>query len=309
MSIYHLHFATILYSTQHVVLKKVIDNGVKYLHVNLARFSIAAVCNSVHLLCDLYVDNNEESEHKQLKHKAKLNFSQYLIDSRYYILNCFLLSVCTYISFALQAYGLLFTTATKSAYMLYFNVKLVVVLELLLFCKCASLRRWISVIIASIGILIICLGDNDLPNEKDAFNKGDMLTLLSSCFSAYFVILTGKMSYFKKPTSMTNSMYMSFTSLFFLSTVAYFSINQFFNNFVSQKKSIICGICYLGLSTYVGQYLQTRGQEEVETSKAALVFALDPVYNILWSRIFLGEVVSLYCATGMAFIFTATFVV
>lgn len=309
MSVYYLHFATIVYSTQHVVLKKVIDDGAKYLHVNLVRFSLAALCNSVHLLYDMYFDDNERSEHKQLKHRTNLNLGQYLIDSRYYILNCFLLSVCTYISFALQAYGLLFTSASKSAYMLYFNVKLVVVLELLLFCKCASLRTWISVIIASIGVLIICLGDNILPNEKDTFNKGDMLTLLSSCFSAYFIILTGKMSYFKKPTSMTNSMYMSFTSLFFLSTVAYFSMNQFFNDFISQKKSIVCGICYLGLSTYVGQYLQTCGQEEVEASKAALIFALDPVYNILWSRIFLGEIVSLYCATGMAFIFTATFVV
>lgn len=299
-SVVYLHIATILYSTQHFVLKLLIDHNIDFTSISFLRFSVATLFNLFQIVFNLFLNYNMIEYTYLKKEKVRHNMC--------YLLNCLLLSFFTYTSFLLQSIGLLYTSATKSAYILYFNMKMVVILELLLFCKYATCRIWLSVSMASVGILIICLGSNILLKETIDFNRGDLLTLVSSCFSALFIIYVGRIASFEKSPEVTNFVYLLFTSLFFGCTLINSEVG-FFEVLQNSESRTLGAIFYLGLVTYVGQYLQTCGQENVEASKAALIFALDPLYNIVWSSIYLSENISLYSGIGMSIIFIATYIV
>ena len=208
----------------------------------------------------------------------------------------------------MQCIGLMYTSATKSAYILYFNVKLVVILEIIFFCKIAALRTWISVIMTSIGIIILCFDSNLFLEKRLIMNRGDTFTLVSACFSALFIIFVGKIAHFQKSIASTNCIYLFFTTLFFGCTLIFSKIAVF--EIIKKSDAVTtCGMLYLGFVTYLGQYLQTYGQQNIEPSKAALIFALDPLYNVVWSYIYLDEHISFYCGVGITIIFIATFII
>ena len=103
-------------------------------------------------------------------------------------------------------------------------------------------------------------------------NRGDTFTLVSACFSALFIIFVGKIAHFQKSIASTNCIYLFFTTLFFGCTLIFSKIAVF--EIIKKSDAITtCGMLYLGLVTYLGQYLQTYGQQNIEPSKAALIFA------------------------------------
>jgi len=130
---------------------------------------------------------------------------------------------------------------------------------------------------------------------------GDVMSFMAACCSALFIIQMSIISKFQKNINMTNSIYLMTTTILFATTS--------FEKFETSNIHNTIGILYLGLVSYIGQYLQTYGQEKVEASKAALIFALDPLYNIVWAHLFLNEKISSYCAIGMTFLSVAIFAI
>lgn len=106
-SVYCLHVATILYSTQHFILKLLMDNKVELTSINFLRFFIATSLNFVQILFN-FVKNYNIIEYTSLEKDKVYNV--------HYMVTCLLLSFFTYTSFFLQlARHMGFTFAKKSS--------------------------------------------------------------------------------------------------------------------------------------------------------------------------------------------------
>merc|ERR1712087_1084101 len=76
------------------------------------------------------------------------------------------LALCTFLGFTLQTIGLQYTTASRSAFLLYLNVKLVPILALLLYGRQSELRTWVSAALAVCGTGLMSF-DGAPPNVGD----------------------------------------------------------------------------------------------------------------------------------------------
>ena len=97
-------------------------------------------------------------------------------------------SICgliLFVGYAFQNYGLVETTPTKSAFITSISVLLVPVLLFALRMDKISLRIWISVFIAFLGIQMI---------GNDGFNPGDMLTFGCALSFAIHIIIQDKLN-------------------------------------------------------------------------------------------------------------------
>ena len=91
----------------------------------------------------------------------------------------FELGCWSFLGFALQAIGLQFTTASRSAFLLYLNVKLVPLLALLLYGRQSPLRTWASAALAFAGTALLSY-DGGPPNIGDVWCVASALA--SACF-------------------------------------------------------------------------------------------------------------------------------
>lgn len=80
------------------------------------------------------------------------------------------LGLYTFLGFAFQAVGLLTTTASRGAFLLYLNVKIVPFLAFFLFKRDVSANTWISAFLALTGT---CLFSTD----GSPFNTGECLNI------------------------------------------------------------------------------------------------------------------------------------
>lgn len=272
-----LHAAAILYSTQHCITKLVLQRNVSVMHLHFCKFLLASfMCVIVAGFESIYCVQEYHSIFRNKNEDLK------------FIFKCFVLSMLTFLSFALQSVGLFYTTASKSAYLLYFNVKLVVLFETLLFSTKYPLKVWVSVVTATIGTSLICFEDKTL-------NFGDALSLISACFSALFILALDDIQRYQQSIFVVNSIYLSFTTiLFFISSLI---IDATFRDV--EDMTTVSGIMYLSIICFVGQCLQTFGQKKVSTASSALIFALDPVYNLILSYFVLHENLSVLSMVGM----------
>jgi drug/metabolite transporter (DMT)-like permease len=91
------------------------------------------------------------------------------------------LGLYTFLGFAFQAIGLETTTASRSAFLLYLNVKIVPLLGAALYSKQITLSTWIS---ASIAFLGTCL----LSTDGGPPNLGDLWCVAAAGASALFIL-------------------------------------------------------------------------------------------------------------------------
>ena len=152
-----LAFVTAAWGTQHSVAKAALDSvgDGHALELTAARFVVAA----------LALINFRPKDEETWRWGAELG-------------------VWSFLGFALQTVGLETTTATRSAFLLYLNVKFVPLLEL---ANGKTLPRgtWLSAFAALSGTLLLA-ADSDTINGSWA--PGDTLSVLAALASACFII-------------------------------------------------------------------------------------------------------------------------
>ena len=73
--------------------------------------------------------------------------------------------------------------------------------------------------------------------------------------------------------------------------------------------SALAAVAYLGIiTTAVCNYLQTVGQKSVSAERAAVIYAMDPVYGALFAWLVIGENLGIRGITGAFFIVLAAVV-
>ena len=294
-----LNAATLIWGSQHAVIKDIVESASPS-STNAARFAIAAVCALPWLPGAPWrprqsVGDDVEATAALADAPSPSVASTWTAGAE---LGCW-----SFLGFALQAVGLQYTTASRSAFLLYLNVKLVPLLALLLYGRPSPRRTWVSALLAFTGTAL-------LSSDGSPPNIGDLWSVMAAVASACFILRLEEASTQAESTSPEelNAATLT-TSAALCSTWAAADLllagegdgNADVSGIVSggidraaEALSMLSDdtlpILYLGIvTTFVAQWLQALGQSRVAANDAAVIYALDPVYAAGFAYLLLDE--------------------
>jgi len=244
------------------------------------------------------------------------------------------LGVWMFLGYAFQAIGLETTTASRSGFLLYLNVKFVPFFSYFIFGKSIKLGSWISALVAFAGTTMLLLdnvnADDDKAEEGLDFpiTTGDLWCIAAAAASAMFILRMEAASKAVSKSSELNAASLwivAALSLFWTigvswndtstvtsavtptprSTFAH-SIHQTFERSISIIMTHPLPLIYLsGVTTALANFLQSKGQKDVSAERASIIYAMDPVYGAIFSNILLGETLGVLGVIGALLIAVA----
>ena len=197
----------------------------------------------------------------------------------------------------LQQYGLITTSAGKSAFITALYIIIVPIAGTLIG-KRISKAVWISVVIAIIGFYLLCI--------KDGFSvaKGDFLCLLSA-FAFTFQILF--IDHFMEKG--VDPVILSCTEFFTVAFIAFFPMLIFEGFHMQLIKDAAFSIFYCGvMSSGVAYTLQVIGQRDTDPAIATLIMSLESVFAALSGWLLLHEQMTARELIGCAMVFAAVLI-
>ena len=203
--------------------------------------------------------------------------------------------------YALQAFGLQFTTASRSAFLLYLNVKLVPLLALVLYGRQSDAKTWLSAFVAFSGTALLSF-DGTPPNVGYGFS------LAAAAASALFILRLESASQAHE-TAGLNAATLACSAAFCL-TWAAVDLTLVEPERAATVAESLSGLgpqlFYLSVvTTAVANWLQTIGQAGVRAQDAAIIYSLDPVYGACFSWLLLGETLGPQGFAGGALVLAA----
>ena len=269
-----LHLAALIFGSQHVVTKMALSHIPHAILFSTIRFSVSSIF-SIIFFCvyKIYIETRDEENRELLYDTFKIKKSICLkgLELGFYLFG----------GFCLQTIGLKYTTASRSAYLLYLNVKFVPIFNYCFYKTVYSSSTWISVMLAISGTLLLSL---DKDSSGGEINIGDVFSLFSAVSSSLFII-RAENDLCMHDLIQLNMFTLTSVSVYFLITCLITQELYSFNIF-----SFWLSLTYLAIIvTCVGQCLQFYGQRKISSAKSALIFALDPVYNVFFSFFLLNE--------------------
>lgn len=261
---------TVLWGTQHAVIKSTLDT-LSPQSLNLLRFSLATVLSLPAL--------PRPSAQNWATYKSGLELSLYL-----------------FLGYALQAQSLLTTSASRSGFLLYLNVKFVPILARILYGRRISWLTWSSAALALSGTLLLTW-------DGTAANWGDVGSVGAAVASAMFILRLESAA--QQAAGAVNAVALLGVSVLCAGWYALSAPSALFPD----SGQGVAAVLYLGVvTTALSNYLQTVAQRFVRAERAAVVFALDPVYGALFAATWLGERIGVQGLIGAGVIVFAALV-
>ena len=198
--------------------------------------------------------------------------------------------------YALQAIGLQFTSASRSAFLLYLNVKLVPLLGYLFFRRTVPPSAWLSAAIALCGTILIT-SDGSPPNVGDAWS------LAAAAVSALFILRLETATRDPRLGAATELNAAMLTVVALLCALwaageAAMHPDAGGGSPVELLQAQAGPLLYLALlPTVATNWLQTFGQRRINAQDAAVIFALDPVYGAFFA--YLLQVCEIWDRSGI----------
>lgn len=197
-----------------------------------------------------------------------------------------------FVAFATQTVGLLYTTASKQAFLTATNVVMVPFLVWGLNKKRPDTYSIIGAFLAVWGIGMLTL-DGGL-----SLNKGDILTLICAFFFACHITSIGHYAQDSDPILLTIIQFGA-ASVFFIACV--FVFEDFNTGF---SPDMMNAVAYLVLgSTLMAFLIQNIAQKYTTSSHAAIILCLEAVFGTLFAVLILKEVLSMKMIIGCIIIF------
>lgn len=196
--------------------------------------------------------------------------------------------------YAAQAVALQTTTAARSGFLLYLNVKLVPLLARVLYGRRITPSVWASAGLALAGTVLLTY-DGAPPVI------GDLWSVAAAAASAMFIVRMERAATTAKPAAVSavallgvagfSGLWAAFSGVLAapgLSGVEL--VKHVTSGLVPGSPEVLAGVLYLGLvTTALSNYLQTLGQRRIPAERAAVLYALDPVYGAMFAYLLLGE--------------------
>lgn len=185
-----------------------------------------------------------------------------------------------FVSTTLQQVGIAYTTVAKAGFITALYIIIVPILGIFLKRK-AGLKIWISVVIALVGLYLLCM------KGSLSLSKGDFLILICSiCFAIHIMVV----DHFTDKVSGTKLSCIQFLFAGALSSVLMFLFEE---PHWADIGAAWLPICYAGiLSCGVAYTFQIIGQRGTDPTIASLILSLESVVSVLAGWILLGETLS-----------------
>ena len=268
-----LLLVTALWGSQHAVIRwAVADEQLGPAAVNAGRFAIAA------LLCSPWTPRARERE--TWRWGAELGFWSFL-------------------GFALQAVGLETTSATRSAFLLYLNVKLVPLFAAFGGAPVAPIT-WASAATALGGTYLLATDDQSLATigapaldvggaTSSAIVEGDLWSVAAAAASALFILrLESATRAAPSAAALTSASAWTTAALCAVWWLAFSDVEQPAQ--LPAWSGAWLAALYLGaVPTALCTYLQTLAQRDIPAQVAAVIYTTDPLWAALFANAFLGE--------------------
>lgn len=279
LSIFLLNLVAVIWGTQHAVTKMVVDDSEASLFT-LLRFGLAALIASPYTpgLSSLFSqdEDSEPVDADELKNVWRWGAE---------------MGMWMFLGFSFQATGLASTTAQRSGFLLYLNVKFVPFFARILLGREISIPTWVSAATAFTGTALLALDGNSI-----GFNVGDAWSIAAAMSSAMFIL---RLEFASKQVS--DSAQLNAACLWVVALLAgIWSFTQGtldssgISRTVDQLKDIAVThpleLIYLGgVTTALANYIQTKAQKDVSAERASVIYSMDPVYGAAFSWLLLGE--------------------
>eukprot|EP00977_Amphora_coffeiformis_P027776 scaffold34641_cov156-Amphora_coffeaeformis.AAC.3 len=307
-----LNLVAILWGTQHAVIKTVVtDESTSAAAFTLCRFALAAVVALPAGLSELLRSSSKLDESHIDKTLASTSHNHHQSTSpdlaslaRWGVE----MGTWMFLGFAFQAIGLETTTAQKSGFLLYLNVKLVPFFAWIGYGRNIGISTWISAAVVLLGTFLmgglLVVGNDDATMLTDAqrWNVGDAWSIAAAAASAMFILRLESAS----RALPQNAGALNAASLLVVTTLAFawtcFGTPYATSSFPSSATTIdfeslshlftshFGEFFFLGAVTTAGaNWIQTAAQRHVSAERASLIYAMDPVYGAAFSYLWLGE--------------------
>lgn len=194
----------------------------------------------------------------------------------------------------LQQVGIQYTTVGKAGFITALYIVIVPILGLF-FHKKVGVKLWVSVVVAILGLYLLCM------SGSLRLSWGDFLVLLCAlCFSAHIMVI----DYFSPKVDGVEMSCIQFFVAAVFSAVLMLAVEG-----VPDPHAVAISwmpILYTGvLSSGVGYTLQIIGQKGVNPTVASLVLSLESVISVLAGWIILGQSMSSREILGCVLMFGA----
>ncbi len=221
-----------------------------------------------------------------------ITFKKWKYFSKKDVISGIILGIFLFIAFAFQTYGLLFTTASKNAFLTATNVVFVPVLLFILFKQKIEKKVIFGSLIMMTGIAFVS------GLSISGLNVGDMLTLVSAIFFALHIIYIGKL------INKDNLFPIVTIQLFVAGTLALITGIISSTLSFSGMSNVIAPLVYVILfSTLITFYLQNYGLANIESSKGAIILSTEAFWGTIGSIIILNENITLSMFIGFGLMF------
>jgi drug/metabolite transporter (DMT)-like permease len=208
------------------------------------------------------------------------------------------MGVMLFSGYALQTFGLLYTTSSKTGFITGLSVVLVPTFAFLFFKQKLKPNGILGVIAATIGLYLLTIsGDVNV-------NKGDVLVFFCAISFALHIILTGKFTVKFPSLPLTVIQISSVAILSGCSAFLFEDWTKMFNfSVISNTKVIIALLITSLLATAFAFFIQTMFQKYTTPTRVALIFAMEPVFAAITAYYWADERLSNNALAGCVLIF------
>jgi drug/metabolite transporter (DMT)-like permease len=180
-----------------------------------------------------------------------------------------------------QQFGISFTTVGKAGFITAMYILIVPILGLFMKKK-VSMKVWFGVVLATIGLYMLCM-----TSESFSLSKGDFLVLICAGFFSLHILI---IDYFSPKADGVRMSCIQFFVCGMISMIIAFIFEQ------PNLGDILSGwlpILYAGiLSCGVAYTLQIVGQKNMDPTVASLILSLESVFSVLAGWVILNQKLS-----------------
>ena len=199
------------------------------------------------------------------------------------------------ITYVAQAFGLEFISSNRSAFLTSLNVLMVPLLGIAL----GGRPSWL-VVIASV---LACAGIGLMSYDGGAHLWADSATVLGALGYAIYVILLSARTKAHIPSQLATAQMFWMALMGCLWMVWSSGVEGILTLPSRIDGEIFIGLLYLGVVASAGMFfLQAFAQRHVSAEKAAVIYAMEPVFAALFGWLWLSEVLTMRAALGAAIV-------
>jgi len=198
----------------------------------------------------------------------------------------------------IQQIGIVYTTAGKAGFITALYIIFVPIASFLFLKKKIKTKVWIAVVIAAIGLYLLCV------KEDFTIGKGDLWILGCAFMYTGHILVT---DYFANNANPIQLSFLQFVVATIASTVLMlcFETPQWSGIWAAREAIFYCGV----FSGGVGYTLQVVGQKYAEPTAASLAMSLESVFAAVGGWIIINEIMAPKELCGAALMFLAILIV